>query len=126
MAETTSRAKKLGLKDGVRLAVDAAPAEWDLADAPAGLLRASLDEDFDVAIAFVVSQADLASRIDDLGRRITPGTSLWLAWPRRAGGHTSDLTDVVVRDAAVARGLVDSKVAAIDVDWSGLRFTRRR
>jgi hypothetical protein len=126
MAETTSQAKKLGLKDGARLAVDGAPAEWDLADAPAGLLRTSLDEEFDVAIAFVVSQADLASRIDDLGRRITPGASLWLAWPRRAGGHSSDLTDVIVRDAALARGLVDSKVAAIDADWSGLRFTRRR
>ena len=74
MAETTSQAKKLGLKDGVRLAVDGAPAEWDLADAPAGLLRASLDEEFDVVIAFVVSQVDLASRIDDLGRRITPGS----------------------------------------------------
>ena len=50
---------------------------------------------------------------------------MWAAWPRRAGGHTSDITDNVVREHALAIGLVDVKVAAIDDDWSGLRLVWR-
>ena len=34
----------------------------------------------------------------------------------------TDLTDVVVRDTALALGLVDIKVCAIDDTWSGLKF----
>jgi hypothetical protein len=46
-------------------------------------------------------------------------------WPRRAGGHTSDITGNVVRGHALPIGLVDVKVAAIDDDWSGLRLVWR-
>ena len=48
-----------------------------------------------------------------------------MAWPRRAGGHRSDITDNVVRQEALPIGLVDVKVAAIDDDWSGLRLVWR-
>jgi hypothetical protein len=50
---------------------------------------------------------------------------LWVAWPRRAGGHRSDITDTVIREHALPMGLVDVKVAAIDEDWSGLRLVWR-
>ena len=52
----------------------------------------------------------------------SPIGAVWVAWPRRAGGHTSDITDNVVREYALPLGLVDVKVAAIDDDWSGLRL----
>ena len=55
-----------------------------------------------------------------------PEDALWLAWPRKAAGHVSDLGDNVVRAAALQTGLVDIKVAAIGEDWSGLRFVWRR
>ncbi|HXZ83295.1 MAG TPA: hypothetical protein VED84_06065 [Acidimicrobiales bacterium] len=47
-------------------------------------------------------------------------------WPARASGHLSDLADGTVRRAGLALGLVDNEVAAVDSDWSGLRFERRR
>jgi len=50
---------------------------------------------------------------------------VWAAWPRRAGGHDSDITDNVVRRHALGLGLVDVKVAAIDEDWSGVRLVWR-
>jgi hypothetical protein len=50
---------------------------------------------------------------------------LWAAWPRKAAGHVSDLDENVIRDAALERGLVDVKVAAIDTDWSGLKLVWR-
>ena len=48
-----------------------------------------------------------------------------MAWPRRAAGHHSDITDNVIRESALPIGLVDVKVAAIDEDWSGLRLVWR-
>ena len=53
-------------------------------------------------------------------------SSLWVAWPRRAGGHQSDLTDQVLREVLLPVGVVDVKVAALDGDWSGLKFVWRR
>jgi hypothetical protein len=50
-----------------------------------------------------------------------------VAWPKRASGQTTDLTETVVRAfGLVDQGLVNTKVCAIDAVWSGLRFSRRR
>ncbi len=64
-------------------------------------------------------------RLPALAGRIFPDGAVWAAWPRRAGGHTSDITENVVREHALAMGLVDVTVAAIDADWSGLRMVWR-
>jgi hypothetical protein len=54
-----------------------------------------------------------------------PACGLWIAWPKKASKVPSDLSDIVVRDAGLAIGLVDNKVAAIDETWSGLRLVIR-
>ena len=51
---------------------------------------------------------------------------IWVAWPKRASGVATDLTEDVVRDVALPLGLVDTKVAAIDDTWSGLRLVIRK
>lgn len=120
-----SQARKLGLKPGQRFCLDHPPAGWQLSDPPAGLLSAEPAGPADVILGFFTAAAQLADRLPDLVRRIHPGGALWIAWPRRAAGHRSDLTDTVVRAQALALGVVDVKVAAIDADWSGLRVVWR-
>lgn len=51
---------------------------------------------------------------------------LWIAWPKRASGVASDMTQNVARETGLAFGLVDYKVCAIDATWSGLKFARRK
>ena len=51
---------------------------------------------------------------------------LWVCWPKRASGVPTDVTEDIVREIALPRGLVDTKVAAIDATWSGLRLVIRR
>ena len=79
-----------------------------------------------VVVAFFRQQRKLEEAIDDLGDAVFPDGALWTAWPRRAGGHDSDITDETVRSAAIALGLVDVKVAALDDDWSALKLVWRR
>jgi hypothetical protein len=122
---TPSRqAAKLGIKAGCRLRLDHPPSGWSL-ESPPPLQLVADGEAADVTISFYSQASELSPRLESLAEAIFPDGSLWLAWPRRAGGHSSDLTDNVVRNAALPLGLVDTKVAALDQDWSALRFVWR-
>jgi hypothetical protein len=121
----TPLARKLGIKPGARLAVDRPPPGWAVPDLPEGVLPAGEGDPADVIVAFFREAAELPERLPPLARRIFPAGGLWLAWPRRAGGHSSDITENGLRDHALPLGIVDNKVAAIDDDWSGLRVVWR-
>jgi hypothetical protein len=121
----TPQARKLGLKPGQRVALDEPPDGWSLRDPPDGLLASDADGAVDLIVAFFRAEVELAGRLPALARRVFPAGALWAAWPRRAAGHDSDITDNVVRRHALGIGLVDVKVAAIDEDWSGLRLVWR-
>jgi hypothetical protein len=121
----TPQARKLGLKPEQRVSLDSPPAGWTLNDPPVDLAYVDSPEPADLIISFFNAAEQLAVRLPDLTQRIYPEGALWVAWPRRAGGHESDITDSIVREHGLALGVVDVKVAAIDNDWSGLRFVWR-
>ena len=79
----------------------------------------------DVVLALFHDVADLTNRLPGLVENIYPAGALWIAWPRRTAGHLSDLSDNTVREHALALGVVDVKIAAIDDDWSGQRVVWR-
>jgi DUF3052 family protein len=119
------QARKLGLKPGLRVALDSAPPGWELTEPPAVRFVPG-GEPADVIISFVHAATELTDRVAELGRRIFPDGAIWIAWPRRAGGHQSDVTENGIRAAVLPAGLVDVKVAALDDDWSGLKIVWRR
>ena len=124
----TPLVRKVGVRPGDAVATLHAPRGWGIDGLPDGcrVVDARDAADLNVIIAFFTSAEQLRSDIVDLSERITDDGMVWLAWPRRAGGHTSDLTDGVVREAALALGLVDVKVAALDIDWSALKVVWRK
>ena len=75
---------------------------------------------------FVTRRAALARRLPGLRAAIAPDGAVWAAWPKRASGVATDITEDVVREVALPLGLVDVKVCAIDETWSGLRLVIRR
>ena len=119
------QAVKLGLKPGQRVSLHQRPRGWALTDPPDGLEAPGPDGQAEVIVAFFTEAGDIAAQIGELGRLIHPAGALWVAWPRRAAGHRSDITENFIRDQALPIGLVDVKVAAIDNDWSGLRLVWR-
>jgi hypothetical protein len=120
-----SQAAKLGLRKGQRVQLHRPPPGWALTDPPPGLAGPEPDGSADLILAFFTTADQIAGQLEKLARAIYPAGTLWAAWPRRAGGHRSDITDEVVRARALPIGLVDVKVAAIDRDWSGLRLVWR-
>jgi hypothetical protein len=120
--------KKLGIKEGSTVAFSKAPPEFsaalgNLPDAVTVKRRAVAP--LDVSVAFFTRRAELERRLATLGRAIHPDGGLWIAWPKRSSGLPTDLTEDVVRELALAGGLVDNKVCAIDETWSGLRLVYR-
>jgi hypothetical protein len=118
----TPQTRKLGIRAGMRVSVVQAPADWRLTDPPA--IEYVQDGPADVLVWFVRAAAEL-SGVQRLADRVFPAGALWIAWPRRAAGHQSDVTENGIRDAVLPLGLVDVKVAAIDADWSGLKIVWR-
>jgi hypothetical protein len=121
--------RKLGIKAGARLGLIGAPRGFDqaLAGMPEGVVvrRRLSGERFDVIVAFFSRGSSLERRLPELKAALDPAGGLWLAWPKRASGVETDLTDRVVRGLGLATGLVDNKVCAIDQVWSGLRLVYR-
>lgn len=120
--------KKLGIKEGAKLTVVGAPAEFDglLSPLPDGVrIGRRLGRDADVIVAFFTVRAKLEAAFDRLRGGMHDAGGLWIAWPKRASGVATDITEDVVRDLALAKGLVDNKVCAIDMTWSGLRVVVR-
>jgi len=125
----TPLVRKLGIKADARLGLIGAPDGFDetLGELPAGVhIRRRLGgRPFDVIVAFFAQRAELERRIAALAGALEPAGGLWIAWPKRASGVPTDVTENVVRDLGLATGLVDNKVCAVDQVWSGLRLVYR-
>ncbi len=122
--------KKLGLKPGMRAQLLHADPGWSVPveDGPADVewLTSTSTEPAGMIVTFYREAADYLDELDALAPRIHPAGMIWAAWPRKAAGHVSDLDENVIRETALARGLVDVKVAALSPDWSALKLVIRR
>lgn len=121
--------KKLGIKDDhiVALLDEPGALRSILVPMPDGVeCRTDLRRRPDVAVAFFTRRAAFQRRIDALGRAIFPAASVWIAWPKKASGVETDMTEDAVREVALPLGLVDVKVCAIDETWSGLKLMWRK
>jgi hypothetical protein len=119
--------QKLGIKEGHKVALVGAPAGFDLGVLPTGATVAKrAGKQHEVIVVFVKSRAELAARIAELRGKLTQAGGLWIAWPKKASGIATDMTEHAIRDVALPTGLVYNKVCAIDETWSGLCLVIRR
>jgi hypothetical protein len=122
--------RKLGIKEGHRVLVLGAPERFEedvLGPLPDGVRVARTARGTaDVVVVFVTRRADLERRLERLRALMDPASGLWIAWPKRASGVPTDMTEDVVREVALPTGLVDNKVCAVDATWSALRLVIRR
>jgi len=125
----TPLVRKLGFKPAMRVHYASAPDGFSplLGELPDGVrLLAPPAGDLDLALLFVRERRELERRLPGLHARLAPAGMLWVAWPKRASKVVTDMTEDVVREVALPRGLVDVKVCAIDETWSGLKLVIRK
>jgi hypothetical protein len=121
-------AEKLGVKPGTRLwALNPPPDYLDLiGPLPPGAMWAPEPASADILHAFVAGREGLAAQARVLTEVARKGAALWISWPKRSSPMFVDLTEGGVREAILPTGWVDVKVCAVDQNWSGLKFLRRR
>lgn len=119
--------KKLGIKPNAVVYLIDAPASFEksIDRWPPGVtfVREAPGKN-NLAVWFVKSLKELESRLDLVKPHIGKG-GLWIAWPKKASGIKSDLSQAAVRKIGLSSGLVDYKVCSIDKTWSGLKFSLR-
>ncbi|MBS1966113.1 MAG: DUF3052 domain-containing protein [Chloroflexi bacterium SZAS-1] len=117
---------KLGIKPGCRLAVVDAPPNYAelVAPLPAGVLvtQHANTGPYDCIHLFATSFAVLDAQLPRLKVQIVANGMIWVSWPKRAAKVATDITEGAIRGLALAQGLVDVKVCAVDAIWSGLKL----
>jgi hypothetical protein len=119
---------KLGVKAGARVALVGAPDGFESALEPlppGAVVGRRLNTGTDVAVMFSTSRAELARKWDRLTRAVGPTGMVWVAWPKKASGVQTDMTEHVVREIVLPTGWVDVKVCAIDDTWTGFKCVLR-
>jgi hypothetical protein len=121
--------EKLDLKPGTKAHLRGAPSGYleQLQPLPDGVtVRPTLRAPVDFIQAFFDSERRLERDLPTLRDALVPGGALWISWPKKASGKATDITEDVARRHALAIGLVDVKVCAVDEVWSGLKLMYRR
>jgi len=120
--------QKLGIRPGMRAAALHAPKHYTklLGPTPGVRIGSRLAADLDFIHAFFRSAGALAGAFPKLAASLATHGMLWISWPKRSSPLAGDLDGNGVRKIGLAHGLVDVKVCAVDEDWSGLKFVRRR
>ena len=123
----TPLAKKLGIEGDVVFTVRHAPADFasTLGDIGDAVWQHSLLAPLDVIVAFHTLRAAVVTEWPKLTAPMQPAGGIWIAWPKRASGVRTDITEDALRADLLPTGWVDNKVCAIDDTWSGLRFVLR-
>jgi hypothetical protein len=122
---TPALSVKLGIREGMTVAIVNNPDGFTL-ELPDGVdLRRQARGKVDVILAFFLKRSELERRMAVLEKAVYPDGALWVAWPKRASGVETDLSDHAVREISLPDGLVDNKVCAIDDTWTGLRLVWR-
>jgi hypothetical protein len=120
--------KKLGLKEGFIIKTIHPPSDYkELLGDIAGeiIFKNRASENLDLIHFFTNTTSELEKVLPALKQQIKKNGIIWISWYKKSAGKPTELTENIIRDTALAVGLVDVKVCAVDEDWSGLKLVFR-
>ena len=125
----TPLAKKLTLKEGMRVWFDDMPVSIRAEIDEYGLTLAEEEapsKGLNAAHIFTAERAVLEERLKTLRHLIDPTGQVWVSWPKKASKMPTEIDQAMVQEAGLAIGFVDTKKCAVDEVWSGLKFVIRK
>jgi hypothetical protein len=121
--------QKLGIKPGLTVIIINAPTNYRrlLGTIPKGVAFSDrLKPESSFVQVFIKRRRELEKKLSILREKLADTGTVWISWPKRSSGVSTDVTEDVVRAIALPLGFVDVKVCAIDETWSGLKLMVRR
>ncbi len=125
----TPLADKLGLKRGMRCWFHNMPEDVRSVVGPERIgieEQPTASDGLQCAHLFVTRRDKLERELKALQPLMASNGFIWISWPKRAAKVDTDVTENVIREVALPRGLVDIKVCAVDDLWSGLKLVIRK
>ncbi|WP_353779969.1 DUF3052 domain-containing protein [Winogradskyella sp. 3972H.M.0a.05] len=121
--------KKLGIKPDFKILLYNAPKHYFnlFSIIPENLVELDelTPESADFIHIFCKTKEELTSIAETYKSSLKQNGALWISWPKGSSKIVTDLKREPVREHLLSIGLVDIKVAAVDEDWSGLKFVYR-
>ncbi|MBR1091186.1 DUF3052 family protein [Bradyrhizobium manausense] len=117
--------QKLGIKPGFCIFVDGLSMAYRhvVGELPDGVrLAKTTKPPLDMVHLFAAEAKGLAAKLSLYRKAIAPEGMIWVSWPKKASGVATDVTEALVRETALANGLVDIKICAVNETWSGLKL----
>ena len=118
--------QKLGMKPGMKVLPVNAPEHYSDLVADAEGVDYVDTGSADIVHLFCAERADLNSGFEAALSHVADTGMLWVSWPKKSSKLFVDLTEDQLREIILPTGWVDVKVCAVDADWSGLKFLRRK
>jgi hypothetical protein len=122
-------ASKLGIGPGAKVVTIDAPRDYRELVSPLpeeARITSTLARGASFVHLFATSRQTLETRLEQVRKVMAEDAVLWVSWPKKTSGVTSDITEDVIRELAFPRGLVDIKVCAVSEVWSGLKLMIRK
>jgi len=117
--------QKLGIKPGFCIFVDGLSTAYRdvVGELPDDVkIARTAKAPLDMVHVFATEAKGFAVKLRSYRKAIAPDGMIWASWPKKASGVVTDVTETLVRVTALANGLVDIKVCAVDDVWSGLKL----
>jgi len=121
--------KKLGVKDGQltwRLRMPASVADEIARGVVEPKFLKAPAAGLDMAHLFVTKKQELGRELTRLRGMLAQDGVVWVSWPKKTAGVTTDITEDAIREVCLPMGFVDVKVCAVDAVWSGLKLVIRK
>lgn len=119
--------QKLGLKPGMTcLTIKPPPQYAELVEGAEGVRFLKRAAPADIVHIFCRRRRNVAPLFERALASVNEGGMIWVSWPKKSSPLYVDLTEQDFRDHVLPRGWVDVKVCAVDADWSGLKFLKRK
>lgn len=126
----TPLAKKLGIKPGMFVQTLFSPKPYLLffRDFPENVyleMDSGFSPEADLIHFFVKSQEELEIGFIHVKKHLKKSGAAWISWPKKTSGIITEVDKYPIMNYGQDSGFVDVKVAAIDEQWSGLKFMYR-
>jgi len=121
--------QKLGIKPGLTVVTINAPANYRrlLGQIPDSVTFSErLKSGSSFVHLFTSRRSEMQKKMSILRDKISDNGAIWVSWPKKSSGISTDVTEDVIREIALPLGFVDIKVCAVDETWSGLKLMIRR
>jgi len=120
--------KKLGIKESFSIFISNGPQhylDW-ISSLPKNIhVKSRLSDELDFVHVFAQNQKSFEVDFIRCKKYLKKDEMMWISWPKKSSKVATDLDESIIREFGLKNGLVDVKVCAVDVIWSGLKFVFR-